>query len=100
MYVGSVDNLLAWGTSLHYNFNALGYVLTQDSPLTDENYTENPNYPGRIFEIIYELRVDGSLFADHDFGGLSIPVIHDGPNKIGGNMVFPAITILSLSPQR
>lgn len=94
VYVGLADSLLAWGTSLDYNFNVLGYVLTNDSPLTDENYTENPNYPGWVFETIYEFRIDGSLFANHGFGGLSIPIKHDSPNKIGGNKVYPTVTTI------
>jgi hypothetical protein len=91
MHSGSVDNLLAWGTSLDYNFNALGHVLTKDSPATDENYTENPDYPGWVFEVTYEFLVDGSVFADNDFGSLTIPIIHDSPNKIGKNKVYTEI---------
>lgn len=91
VHSGSADSLLAWGTSLDYNFNTLGYVLTKDSPATDEDYTENPNFPGWLFEITYEFRVDGSLFAENGFGGLTIPIVHDSPNKIGKNKVYPQV---------
>jgi len=46
VHSGSTNSLLAWGTSLDCNFNTLGYVLTEDSPATDEDYTENPDFPG------------------------------------------------------
>ena len=85
------DGLLAWSTSLDYNFNTLGYVLTKDSPATDEDYTENPNFPGWVFEVTYEFQVDGSLFAENGFGGLTIPILHDSPNKIGKNKVYPQV---------
>lgn len=91
MNVGSTDSLLAWATSLDYNFNTLGHTLTKDSPATDQNYSENPNFPGWVFEVTYEFQVDGKVF-DHDgFGSLAIPLIHDSPNKIGGNKVYDHI---------
>ena len=83
--------LLAWGTSLDYNFNTLGHVLTQDSPATDQHYTENPDFPGWVFDVVYEFKVDGALFAANGFGGLAVPVIHDSPNKIGKNKVYTQI---------
>ena len=68
MAVGSASDVLAWGSSLDYTFNTLGHVLTQDSPATDATYTENPNYQGWIFDVIYEMKVSGDLFATHGFG--------------------------------
>ncbi|NQT00965.1 MAG: PEP-CTERM sorting domain-containing protein [Planctomycetes bacterium] len=91
VHSGSAGNLLAWGTSLDYNFNNLGYVLTKDSPATDEHYTENPDYPGWLFEVTYEFQIDGSLFAENDFGGLTIPILHNSPNKAGKNKVYPEV---------
>jgi hypothetical protein len=85
---GSAASLLAWGTSLDYNFNTLGDVLTQDSPATDAAYTQNPEFPGWVFEVTYEFHVDGSVFGDNGFGSLAIPLIHDSPNKIGRNLVW------------
>jgi hypothetical protein len=92
IYLGIPDQLLDWGTSLDYNFNVLGHVLIQDSPLTDENYTENPSYPGWVFEIIYEFKIDGILFSTNGLGSVSIPIIHASPNKMGGNKVYPTVT--------
>lgn len=91
VHMGSADSLLAWSTSLDYNFNALGHVLTKDSPATDGDYTENPNFPDWVFEVTYEFQLDGRVFADNGFGGLTIPVVHDSPNKIGTNKVYPEI---------
>jgi len=91
VYVGSAASLLACGTSLDYNFNTLGYVLTEDSPATDEDYTENPDFPGWVFEVTYEFRIDGSLFADNGFGGFTIPIVHNSPNKVAKNAVFPTV---------
>ncbi len=91
VHAGSATNLLAWGTSLDYNFNTLGHVLTEDSPATDEDYTENPGYAGWLFEVAYEFQIDGSLFANNGFGGVTIPIIHDSPNKIGRNKVYPHV---------
>lgn len=88
---GSASDVLAWGSSLAYNFNALGYVLTEDSPLTDNDYTENTLYPGWIFEVIYELKISGSAFGDSGFGDVTIPITHISPNKIGKNKTYPEI---------
>jgi len=92
VHTGSASSLLAYGTSLDYNFNTRGYVLTNDSPHTDEDYTDNPSYPGWIFEVLYEVRVDGSLFKANGFGAVTVPLVHDSPNKIGKNKVYPRIT--------
>jgi len=95
--IGSVDSLLAWCTSLDYNFNTLGYVLTVTSPATDQYYTENPDYPGWVFEITYEFQVAGDLFANNGFGNLTVPLVHDSPNKIGKNKVHtPEPTTIAL----
>ena len=91
VHSGSADNLLAWGTSLDYNFNTLGHVLTEDSPATDEDYTENPDFPGWVFEVTYEFQIDGNLFRDNGFGGLTIPIVHNSPNKVAKNAVFPTV---------
>ncbi len=87
--VGAAGSVLEWGTSLDYNFNVLGYALTEDSPATDPDYTENPLFPGWVFEVTYELRISGEAFGDEGFGGVTIPLVHDSPNKIGKGKVYP-----------
>ncbi|MHC4983716.1 MAG: PEP-CTERM sorting domain-containing protein [Planctomycetota bacterium] len=89
--VGSAASVLGAATSLDYNFNTLGYVLTKNSPATDDAYAENPGYPGWIFEVVYELHVAGSAFGESGFGDLTVPIVHDSPNKIGKGKVYPEI---------
>ena len=86
---GSAANVLGWGTSLDYNFNTLGFGLTEDSPATDAAYTENPDFAGWVWDVAYELQVTGSLFADNGFGGVAVPIVHASPNKIGKNKIYP-----------
>jgi len=91
--VGSAGDVLAVGTSLDYNLAAppdgLGHSsFTTDSPLSVPDYSDPPSAPGWIFEVIYELEVDGSLFAANGFGGVGVTVVHDSPNKVGKNKVY------------
>lgn len=86
---GSADDVKEWGSSLDYNFNTLGFVLTENSPETDALYTENPSYPGWEFAVAYELRVDADVFAAVGFGEVAVPIVHNSPNKIGKNKVWP-----------
>jgi len=90
--VGSAADVLEWSSSLDYNFNVLNHKLTVDSPATDLNYTENPNYQGWIYEVGYELRIAGSVFGSSGFGDIGLTVVHDSPNKIGKNKVYPTPT--------
>jgi len=89
--VGSAADILAWATSLAYNFNDLGHVLTQNSPATDQDYTENPLYPGWVFEVSYEFKISGDVFGPSGFGSIQMPLMHVSPNKIGGNKVFDEV---------
>lgn len=92
VYIGSAADILAWSTSLDYNFNTLGFVLTEDSPAADDNYNvADPAYGDWVFEVTYEFQIDGRLFEENSFGGLTIPVLHDSPNKIGKNKVYTQI---------
>jgi len=87
--VGSPGDVLEWSSSLDYNFNVLNHKLVVDSPATDLNYTENPGYQGWIFEVGYELRIAGSVFGANGLGDIGLTVVHDSPNKIGKNKVYP-----------
>lgn len=88
---GDASNILNWATSLDYNFNSLGYILTDDSPATDGDYTDNPQYPGWEFEVTYEFQISGELLDGRGFCMIGIPVIHDSPNKIAKNKVYTVI---------
>lgn len=88
--IGDTTMVTAWATSLEYNFNVLDHVLTENSPQADTEYAVvDPAYSEWVFEVVYELRIDGSIFGDNGFGSMEIPVIHASPNKIGRNKVFP-----------
>ncbi len=69
-----------WGTSLEYNFNVLGYQLTQDSPLTNDNYdTLDPQYAGWVYDSVYEFTIAGSLLGS---GWVDVEVdAHNSPKK-------------------
>ena len=89
---GTEAYVLNIGTSLNYNFNTLGYELTENSPVTDDNYTPDPDYPDWIFAVIYEIEVDGDVFGDQGFGEITIPELHVSPNKVGDNKMDTHIT--------
>lgn len=88
MNVGNASSIKAWGTSLEYNFNTLGFVLTTNSPATNNLYDPNPAFPGWIFEVVYEVQIDGALFDVYGVGDVRVPLVHDSPTKLGGDKVF------------
>ena len=87
-------NVLEWGTSMAHNMGTFASSpsldLSVDSPGADANYVvQDPNYAAWQFQVIYELKVSGDAFADNGFSGVTVPIVHDSPNKIGGNKVYP-----------
>ena len=89
MNTGSADSILAWGTSLDYNLNKLAHVMTTDSPEADDEYvTADAACADWAFEVTYEFLIDGAIFQNNGFGELTIPVVHDSPNKIAKNKVY------------
>ena len=92
--VGAASDVKAYGTSLDYNFNTLGHdSFIVNSPLSVPDYSDPASAPGWVFEVIYELKVDGALFAANGLGDVTIPLVHDSPNKIAKNKVFPKTDI-------
>jgi hypothetical protein len=81
--MGDASDVLAARSSLHVNLNDYGYVLTQDSPATDKNYTPNPTYPKWIFDVWYEVWVKWSAFGAGGPSRAYITGIHASPSKIG-----------------
>lgn len=86
-----------WGTSLAYSLNYTGYCtggncgagaadLRVNSPATDLSYTPNPTYPDWIFDVIYEIKINKSLFTG-GFDSIEIPYIHASPSKLGTNEI-------------
>jgi len=85
MITGNAAYILDVKTSLSENFNTYGYVLLDDSPATDDNYTVNPNYPNWIYEIWYEVTVDLAAFGAAGWGYPEITDFHASPSKTGNN---------------
>ncbi len=86
---GSAAFINSFGTSLEYNINTLGHLFTVNSPATTPGTYNviDPAVANWVFEVIYEVRIDGSLFDLVDFGDVNIPLVHDSPNKLGKNAV-------------
>lgn len=82
MEIGSSSSVLDYNSSLARNFNDYGYVLTDNSPATDINYSPNPSYPNWIFNMEYEVTVDKNAFGSVGFGSVAITDMHNSPSKI------------------
>jgi hypothetical protein len=87
--VGSASDVVSFKTSLDKNFNDYGYVLTQNSPATDPNYTPNPQYPNWIYDVWYEVTIKQSAFGAAGFGTPSIASVHASPSKTNNSTVIP-----------
>ena len=85
MLVGDPDDVVAVETSESKNFNTYGYVLTQDSPATDGDYTPNPQYPNWIFDVWYEVTMSSSAFGPSGFDHANMTHVHASPSKTGSN---------------
>jgi hypothetical protein len=101
---GSESNVLEAATSLQYNYETFGgtypslFGKDSSSPATDGGYNvTDPLLSDWIFEVIYEIQIDGSIFNDDGFGDVMITEVHDSPNKIGKNKVYPT-AIDSMQP--
>ena len=98
---GLESDVIAAATSLQYNWDVFGgenpeyFGEGSDSPAADENYdVADPNLSDWIFDVIYEVKVDGRLIISSpgetfDISQLSIDVVHDSPTKLGGDLVYP-----------
>jgi hypothetical protein len=96
MIVGNKADVVDAVTSLDVNFNDFNYVLTEDSPATDSNYTPNSTYPDWIYEVWYEVTVDPAPFAaGGGFGEPLITGIHASPSKVGSN-TCPVVEVTCL----
>jgi hypothetical protein len=67
------------------NLNWLNYVLTTNSPATDNMYSPNADYPNWIYDVWYEVTVKPSAFGAAGFGVPAIASIHASPSKTGNN---------------
>jgi len=83
--------VLSFGSSLGWNFDTYGTFL-EDSPLPPMANGKNvygapAGAPDWIWEVIYEVELDASLFAG-GIGATTIDLVHASPNKLGGNKVY------------
>ncbi len=83
--VGNAADVLSFRTSISTNFNDFGYVLLNDSPPTDSNYTPNPAAPNWIYDTWYEVTIKASLFGNIGFGSVNVASVHASPSKTGNN---------------
>ncbi len=76
-----------YNTSLCYDVNYYYGVdpnVLVDSPGTDDNYTTNTTYPNWEYAVIYELRLDRSIFGSGINGSATeFLALHASPNKAG-----------------
>jgi hypothetical protein len=98
--VGSASDVVASMTSLGYNYNTFGISNPElfgdgsSSPLTGSDTTydvQDPLLADWVFASVYEVRIDGSVFEGKGFGELTLELVHDSPNKIAKNKVWPKI---------
>jgi hypothetical protein len=87
MIEGTDDHVLAHGSSLDDNLNHFGYVLLEDSPETDANYTPNASFPDWNFFVEYRLTVSAEAFGAAGFGGARMEMVHASPSKFSSNTV-------------
>ncbi|MBI1287085.1 MAG: hypothetical protein GC178_05845, partial [Flavobacteriales bacterium] len=85
MLTGNASDVVGVKTSLSENFNTYGYVLTTNSPATDNDYTPNPSYPNWDFDVWYEATVKLDVFGSAGFGYPDITAVHASPSKTGHN---------------
>lgn len=83
MILGNASDILSATTSLDENFNTHNYVLTTDSPETDNNYASDPIYPNWIYDVWYDVEIKLSAIGAGGFGRVAVTTVHASPAKIG-----------------
>ena len=90
--VGSKSWVLDSASSLDYNLNTLGHMLTVNSPATlgrdsttnpNAYTTVDPNYSDWVFNIMYEMKISAAAFGASGFGSVQIGDVHNSPSKTG-----------------
>ena len=94
--IGQKSWVLESASSLDYNFNVLGHVLTVDSPATygndstanpDAYTTVDPNYSDWVFHMMYEMKISAAAFGPSGFGDVGIGEVHNSPMSETGTYV-------------
>ena len=90
---GNAANLLSATTSLSDNFNKAGSPFKTgffvNSPLETSPNSGISVPAGWDYNNSYTVVVSKNAFGANGFGGVSFPLIHDSPAKLGGNAVTP-----------
>jgi len=87
MITGSASDILAATSSLARNLNGCGYCYTEDSPVTDADYTPNPQAPNWDYRVVYEVWISLDAFGSSGFGQAYINSVHASPSKLQNNTV-------------
>jgi hypothetical protein len=83
------SSLVTYTTStvfdVNYYYNTPPYDVLEDSPTLDDNYLLYPGYENWEHKLIYEIKIDRSLFGSNTLSISDIELInlHASPNKIG-----------------
>ena len=88
---GEAADILDAATSMQYNWDTFGTDHPELFGKDSSSPTES-DLPGWIFDVIYEFKIAGSALGPDDFNPdmFNLEVVHDSPNKIGGNKVYTA----------
>lgn len=91
--LANLEFVTDFATSMDYNFNTLNLALTENSPAADLEYNVlNSTQRHWVFEAIYEVKIDGDVFGDNEFGWMNVPIVHASPNKLGKNKAYMEMT--------
>lgn len=83
MILGNASDIISATTSMDANFNTYNYVLTTNSPDTDNTYSVDPSYPNWIFDVWYDVEIKLSAIGAAGFGRVVVSSVHASPAKIG-----------------
>ena len=85
---GEESDVLHWRTSMDRNLIDHAYCdFLEDSPLTDENCTPNPDAPNWDYRVVYEVWLRRDAFDPQGFGTAHMTFVHASPAKGGENTV-------------
>ena len=82
VFIGKENDIVEYTTSLDDNLNLHGYHLLKDSPPTDANFTQNPDYPKWNFYVTYSISVKKEIFGTSGFGKAHMTYVHASPSKM------------------
>ncbi len=86
---GDPEHVLAATTSLNRNKNYCGFdeCFDESSPLTDENFSPNPDTPEWDYRVVYEVWISVEAFGDEGFGQAFMTSVHASPSKTDNHTI-------------